>query len=140
MTRYSTILTTLIIFGSLLCPQVLRAAEAAAPSQVKMINEIIEQGWRDFEIRPAAEADDSTWCRRVFLDVIGRVPNQEELSEFLAAKSKSKRADLVDTLLHDDRYTEEYASHWSTVWTNILIGQSGGNDRNSMISRPGMQK
>ena len=140
MTRYSTILTTLIIFGSLLCPQVLRAAEAAAPSQVKMINEIIEQGWRDFEIRPAAEADDSTWCRRVFLDVIGRVPNQEELSEFLAAKSKSKRADLVDTLLHDDRYTEEYASHWSTVWTNILIGQSGGNDRDSMISRPGMQK
>jgi hypothetical protein len=43
-------------------------------------------------------------------------------------------------LLHDDKYTEEYASHWSTVWTNILIGQSGGNGRDSMISRAGMQK
>ena len=54
--------------------------------------------------------------------MIGRVPNKSELSEFLAAKGKDKRAKLVDTLLHDDEYTEEYASHWATVWTNILIG------------------
>jgi hypothetical protein len=118
----------------------MQAAEAAVPSQVKMINDTIEQGWRDFEIRPASEADDATWCRRVFLDVVGRVPDQTELSEFVSAKGKDKRAALVDTLLHDDKYTEEYASHWSTVWTNILIGQSGGNGRDSMISRAGMQK
>ena len=140
MTRYSTILPALLILGSLLPLRALQAAEAAVPSQVKMINEIIEQGWRDFEIRPASEADDSTWCRRVFLDVVGRVPDQTELSEFVSAKGKDKRAALVDTLLHDDKYTEEYASHWSTVWTNILIGQSGGNGRDSMISRAGMQK
>jgi len=140
MTRYSTILPAMLILGSLLPVRALQAAEAAVPSQVTMINEIIEQGWRDFEIRPAAEADDSTWCRRVFLDVIGRVPDRAELSEFLASKGKDKRAALVDTLLHDDKYTEEYASHWSTVWTNILIGQSGGNGRDSMISRGGMQK
>lgn len=140
MTRYSTILPALLILGSLLPLRALQAAEAAVPSQVKMINEIIEQGWRDFEIRPASEADDSTWCRRVYLDVIGRVPDQAELSEFVSAKGKDKRAALVDTLLYDDKYTEEYASHWSTVWTNILIGQSGGNGRDSMISRAGMQK
>ena len=140
MTRYSTILPGLLILGSLLPLRALQAAEAAVPSQVKMINEIIEQGWRDFEIRPASEADDSTWCRRVYLDVIGRVPDQAELSEFVSAKGKDKRAALVDTLLYDDKYTEEYASHWSTVWTNILIGQSGGNGRDSMISRAGMQK
>lgn len=140
MTRYSMILPALLLLGSLLPLRALQAADAAVPSQVTMINEIIEQGWRDFEIRPAAEADDSTWCRRVYLDVIGRVPDRTELAEFLTSKGKDKRAVLVDTLLHDDKYTEEYASHWSTVWTNILIGQSGGNGRDSMISRAGMQK
>ncbi len=55
-------------------------------------------------------------------------------------RAKDKRAKLVDRLLHDDRYTEEYAGHWSTVWTNILIGRSGGNDRRSLTSRDGMQK
>ena len=115
MTRYSTILPALLILGSLVPLRTMQAAEAAVPSQVKMINDTIEQGWRDFEIRPASEADDATWCRRVFLDVIGRVPDQTELSEFVSAKGKDKRAALVDTLLHDDKYTEEYASHWSTV-------------------------
>ena len=140
MKRYSLLLPVLLILGSLLPLQVSRAADAAVPTQVNMINEIIEQGWRDFEIRPAPEVDDSTWCRRVFLDVIGRVPTNKELQDFLDVKDKDKRANLVDQLLHDDQYTEEYASHWSTVWTNMLIGQSGGNDRRSMISRVGMQK
>jgi len=140
MKRYSLLLPVLLILGSLLPLQASRAADAAVPTQVNMINEIIEQGWRDFEIRPAPEVDDSTWCRRVFLDVIGRVPTNKELQEFLDVKDKDKRANLVDQLLHDDQYTEEYASHWSTVWTNMLIGQSGGNDRRSMISRVGMQK
>ncbi len=116
------------------------AADAGIPTQVGVINEIIEQGWRDFQIRPAPEVDDATWCRRVFLDVIGRIPTNEELQEFLEERGSGNRAKLVDRLLHDDRYTEEYAGHWATVWTNLLIGRSGGTDRRSMISRDGMQK
>ena len=53
MTRYSTILPALLILGSLLPLRASEAAEAVVPSQVTMINEMIEQGWRDFEIRPA---------------------------------------------------------------------------------------
>lgn len=106
-----------------------------------MINELIEQGWRDFEIRtPAPVADDMTWARRVHLDIIGRVPTVDELKSFAVNKSSDKRAELVDTLLHDDRYTEEYAGHWATIWSNLLIGRSGGSDRRSMVSREGMQK
>ena len=112
----------------------------SVPAQVATIDELIEQGWRDYEIRPSAEADDLVWCRRVFLDVIGRIPSYEELGEFAAERSRDKRARLVDRLLHDDRYTEEYAGHWASVWTNLLIGRSGGTDRRSLISRDGMQK
>lgn len=116
-------------------------AQTKLPSQVTMINEEIEQGWKDFGIaRPAPEADDLIWARRVYLDVIGRVPSYDELKEFMSERGKEKRAKLVEKLLYDDRYTEEYAGHWATTWSNLLIGQGGGNNRRSMTSRDGMQK
>jgi hypothetical protein len=116
------------------------ATKAVSESPVEMIDQLIQQGWQDYEIRPAREVDDGAWCRRVFLDVIGRIPKVEELAQFRSDRSSDRRAKLVDRLLHDDRYTEEYAQHWSTVWTNLLIGRSGGSDRRSLVSRDGMQK
>ncbi len=53
------------------------------PTQVQTIDELVERGWKDFEIRPAKEVDDAIWCRRVFLDVIGRIPTTAELKEFV---------------------------------------------------------
>ncbi len=51
-----------------------------------------------------------------------------------------KREILVDRLLNVDEYVDDFARNWTTIWTNLLIGRTGGNDRNSMISRDGMQK
>lgn len=116
------------------------SAESNLPPQVELINDAIEQVWRDYDVRPVGEVDDAIWCRRVFLDVIGRIPKYEELVEFASDRSPNKRAALVDRLLHDDRYTEEYARHWSTVWTNLLIGRSGGTDNRELTNRDGMQK
>jgi Protein of unknown function (DUF1549)/Protein of unknown function (DUF1553) len=130
---------TLLIVG-LLGLTAKAASPDQLPPQVVTINQQIEEGWQGFGIRPAPDADEAVWCRRVFLDIIGRIPTVEELSEFLAEHGSDKQAKLVDTLLHDDRYTEEYAGHWATVWTNLLIGRSGGNDRRSMTSRDGLQK
>ncbi|MEO9594565.1 DUF1549 domain-containing protein, partial [Rhodopirellula bahusiensis] len=87
-------LSGLLIAGSLACPSLVSTAKAAAPAvppQVAMINDSVEQVWRDFSIRPAAEADDATWCRRVYLDVIGRIPSFEELSEFMGDRDSNKR-------------------------------------------------
>ena len=132
----------LISFGLLIATSAVVAADPVSklPRQVQTIDELIDRGWKDFDIRPAKEVDDATWCRRVFLDVIGRIPTTAELKEFVADRNQDKRGQLLDRLLNDDRYTEEYAGHWSTVWTNILIGQSGGNDRRSLTNRDGMQK
>ncbi len=72
--------------------------------------------------------------------MIGRIPTVDELQEFASDRSGDKRSNLVEKLLHDDRHTEEYAGHWATVWSNLLIGRSGGDDRQSMVSPEGMQK
>ncbi|MGE3778169.1 MAG: DUF1549 domain-containing protein [Pirellulaceae bacterium] len=74
------------------------------------------------------------------MDVLGRIPDGDELSVFLAAKEADKQAKLVGRLLNDDRYVEEYARHWTTIWTVLLIGRSGGTERNTFTSREGMLK
>jgi len=115
-------------------------AQSVQPPQIAMIDQAIEQGWADYEITSAKEADDMVWCRRVFLDVIGRIPSLEELEEFATDRGADRKTKLVDRLLHDDRYTEAYANHWATVWTNLLIGRSGGMDRRDLTNRDGMMK
>ena len=109
-------------------------------STVLQINKLVEQVWTDYELKPSREATDGEWCRRVHLDIIGRVPSIEEATEFMNSRDSDKKKKLVEKLLYDDSYTEEFARNWTTVWTNLLIGRTGGNDNNSMISRPGMQK
>jgi hypothetical protein len=108
--------------------------------QVLKINELIEESWKQQQIDPSPSAEEGEWCRRVYLDLLGRIPTVDELREFQSDKSPSKREALVDQLISDDRYVEDFARNWTTIWTNLLIGRTGGADQNSMISRPGMQK
>lgn len=130
----ATLLCALATYG------VAGAASPTLAPQVAEINAMIEQQWRDYEIKPAPDVADPQWCRRVFLDVIGRIPSVAELKEFSEDGSSDRRQRLLERLLEDDRYAEEYAGHWATVWSNILIGRSGGTDPRSLTSRDGMMK
>ena len=108
--------------------------------QVQRIDELIQQTWDEYQLKPSDYATDNEWCRRIYLDLLGRIPSVDELNEFVNSKSQSKREALVNRLLDDDRYTEEFARNWTTLWTNLLIGRTGGTDNNSLINREGMQK
>ena len=108
--------------------------------QVARINKEIGQVWSEWEIKPSPQSTDGEWCRRVFLDVIGRIPTVAELRKFVASKDAEKKRKLVTQLLYDEDYVEEYARNWTSIWTNVLIGRSGGTERNSLTNRPGMQK
>ncbi|MEO8494438.1 MAG: DUF1549 domain-containing protein [Planctomycetota bacterium] len=108
--------------------------------QVGKINEEIRKAWEAYQMKPSQEATESEWCRRVYLDTIGRIPSVDELFEFTKSRAATKKADLVGKLLFDDKYTEEYARNWTTVWTTVLIGRAGGTERDSLTNREGMQK
>ena len=137
------LLLGLTVFGSSTIAQTAQVSFAGAPrpnSVIRQIDSHIEQAWRDFELTPSPEATDGQWCRRVFLDVIGRIPTVTEVEKFVQDKAPDKKKRLVESLLYDDEYTEEFARNWTTLWTNLLIGRTGGTENNSMISRVGMQK
>jgi hypothetical protein len=113
-----------------------RGADDFGIPHVAFINAQIEAGWEDAGIRPSRPATDGEWCRRIYLDVIGRIPSLDELQAFEKDSSSTKRAELVDRLLSDD-YVDEYARHWTDVWTTILIGRDVDND---LVDRPGMRQ
>jgi len=104
--------------------------------QVKLINDQVAAGWADAGLQSSADAPDGEWCRRVHLDLIGRVPTVAELQAFLADSSPTKKASLAARLLGDD-YVDEYARNFTDVWTTVLIGRDVANER---VNRPGMRQ
>jgi hypothetical protein len=60
-------------------------------------------------------ASDEIFLRRATLDIAGRQPTVEELEQFLADSSPSKRAAAVDRLLASPDYGRNWGNHWSDV-------------------------
>jgi len=115
------------------------AANSYDIPQVAAINELVRKSWADHHLTPSPVAGDGQWCRRVFLDVIGRIPRVDELEKFVADHSANRKLNLVNRLLGDE-YVVEYARHWSNIWTTILIGRSSGAkaDDKIPVDREGM--
>lgn len=115
------------------------AGSESPPTEIELINAKIAAAWRDKNLDPSAQASDGEWCRRIYLDLIGRIPSVDELKQFVSDRSDDKKAQLIDRLLGDE-YLEEYARHQTTVWTNLLIGRTGGTGNQSLADRRGMKQ
>jgi hypothetical protein len=103
---------------------------------VRFINEQISAGWADAGLQPSAAATDGEWCRRVFLDLVGRIPTIAELERYAQESTPTKRAELVERLLGEE-YEDEFARNWTDVWTMVLIGRDTENEQ---VSRSGMRQ
>ncbi|MEK6238167.1 MAG: DUF1549 domain-containing protein, partial [Planctomycetales bacterium] len=107
---------------------------------IALLNDRIEDGWRANQVKPSPRTSDAKWCRRVFLDLLGRIPTFEETSSFLADGSPDKRTNLVDRLLHAERYNAEYARNGTTQWMNLLLGRARRDDDSRPVNREGMRR
>src|SRR5262245_19680173 len=67
-------------------------------------------------ITPSPPASDTTWLRRVYIDIIGRLPAPGEVREFLADASPDRRKKVIDTLLS----RPEYGDYWANKWADLL--------------------
>ena len=109
--------------------------------QVELINDQIRAVWKEQKVTPSVAASDGEWCRRLFLDLLGRVPSVEEVTRFTSDHAADKKLQLVNQLLgSDEQYIEQYARNWTTLWTNILIGRAGGGENDRMTNREGLQQ
>ena len=96
-----------------------RAADSDAEIITK-IDELIQLGWKDNEVKPSPGSSDEEFARRVTLDILGRIPDYQSLMAFLEDESRGKRKQLVNDLLDNDAYIR----NWTGIWGNLLVGQA----------------
>jgi uncharacterized protein DUF1549/uncharacterized protein DUF1553 len=156
----SSVALSCVLVGALIATYGRARAEDAAPAPadqgskysgagagdaevIAYIDAQIRAGWKDSELTSSMKAPENEWCRRVYLDLLGRVPTVDELTQFLktsASAGKSKKARLLDKILDSDEYVEDYARNWTTIWTTLLIGRPMPREERLMYNRVGMQQ
>ncbi len=62
------------------------------------------------------QAADFLICRRLYLDICGRIPTPDEVNEYTASREVRKREKLIDSLLDSD----DYADYWSMRYCDFL--------------------
>ena len=123
------------LLSALSVASVANAAETVSDdSVVRKIDEQLAGSWRDSGVAPSRGAPDGAWARRTYLDLVGRVPTLDELTEFVGQSKPSRRAWLIDRLTGPD-YRAERARWRATEWANLLIGRTGGRANNSLAVR-----
>ncbi|MCS7045200.1 MAG: DUF1549 and DUF1553 domain-containing protein [Gemmataceae bacterium] len=96
----------------------------SARELAQRIDERLAAAWKAEQIQPAPPADDYEFLRRVYLDVLGRVPRVSEIYQFLDDPAPQRREKLIDRLLAHP----SFIGHWSNTWRDIIL-PTGGNQQ-----------
>ncbi len=99
-------------------------ATAREPAVVAAeIDRLANQRLAADKVPVSPRADDAEFLRRVYLDLIGRIPTGEEAVAFLDSPEPHKRAKLIDDLLN----RPEYGKHFATIWRNLIVNRDEMN-------------
>ena len=69
---------------------------------------------KKLNIIPSGRADDASYLRRVYVDLIGTLPTAEETRQFLTDVRADKRSLIVDALME----RPEFADYWALKWSD----------------------
>ena len=113
-----------VVWHPLLGPRRVALPPADAKSGIsEPVDRLVSVYYAAHKIPPVVPVDDRTFARRVTLDLIGTLPSDRELREFLADKAPDKRRQFAARLLKDDvRYAEHWLSFWNDMLRNDYIG------------------
>ena len=80
------------------------------------IDSLVKAKLKEQDLVPANLCSDEVFIRRVYIDVIGTLPETQDVLNFLQDRNPNKRAVLIDNLLK----REEFADYWALKWCDIL--------------------
>ena len=109
--------------------QLLRDAESPREWNNNSVDSHLFNQWRQWGMVPSAVADDATFLRRVTLDIIGTLPSDSEVTEYLTAPRSDKRQALINRLLERPEYASYFALKWADVLQNRGAGYSTSKQR-----------
>ena len=82
----------------------------------RAIDQLVGEKLKTLQIAPSTLAADEKFLRRVYADIIGRLPTAVEARRFLESNEMDRRERLVDELLD----SPDYAEHWGNKWVDLL--------------------
>ena len=108
------------------------AIEAAAPplQVAQQIDGILARQLFDENTDLAEITNDSTFFRRVYLDLVGDIPTPEEIIAFRLNSDPDKRRKVVWDLLD----SEEYGQNWARYWRDVVFYRAQ-EDRSKVAAR-----
>ncbi|MFK8112306.1 MAG: DUF1549 domain-containing protein [Rubripirellula sp.] len=82
------------------------------------IDELVAEKWNRVKVIPSDICDDTTFLRRVYLDLTGLPPSSDDVREFIAdtTSTRMKRSSVVDKLIGSEAYIE----FWTNKWADLL--------------------
>ena len=88
---------------------------------VAQINQYLRKGYRARGLEPASLCGDPVFVRRVYLDLVGRIPTVAELEHCLenGVETTQQRESLIEQLLQSD----EHVIHWADLFDTLLMGR-----------------
>lgn len=108
------------------------APAPAKPIHAKSIDDALNQ---ENQIRGVAQPAEPTvtdlaFIRRISLDLIGRIPSQEEVDEFLAWPENERRERMIDKRMNDERFVDR----WTTFYADLLRLRSNSEGGSAAIA------
>lgn len=82
------------------------------------------------KIEPMPLVDDSIFLRRIYVDLIGRIPTDAEVRDFATRPAKGRREQLVEELLKDDRFSDR----WTIFFADMLRLRSQASGGQALIA------
>ena len=89
--------------------------EFRAPVASNVIDTLVFAQLKRLQINPSPVCDDTTFLRRVYLDVAGRLPTVQLAHEFLNSTDANKRSTLIDRLLASPEFIDFQALRWADL-------------------------
>ena len=120
-----------ITFVSLIACFILSTVASAREDAAARIDALVEAKLAKTGLKPNPPIDDTTFLRRAWLGIAGRVPTLDEASEFQASTYPDKRARLIAELLG----SEAHVSHFFHFWADILrLQEDDAGSRNASVA------
>ena len=82
------------------------------------------------KLEAAPVVGDHVFLRRIYVDLIGRIPTEAEIREFASWPEQSRREKLIDKLIADERF----ADRWTIFYADMLRLRSNATGGPALIA------
>ncbi len=77
------------------------------------IDELVNLKLKQLRMDPAGRCSDEVFLRRIYLDLVGMLPDETEYAQFMSSTAPDKRDQLIEELLTRKEFTEVWVAKWA---------------------------